>query len=417
MKVKRWHVVAVLIAAFMICCSCAKNASPGQPNAPQSGIDSAQAAVSGIPEVADPGNSLVPYEEGRQIYIGCENTQLDICFGETANITWGVTILSKEPIDTESFQILIPIRNQYQTYIIPWEYPRMTSYMMGSSDEADTVRTFSYDLYTVYCGLDYSEVRAMYEQFDADSHWNSEETARYNEKINEYLLPFQALTEADLPMFYYYEASVVFDISEPFTESFSEVDFVINGRTYHRQIGQINLIDGSLPYDYPIGGWGKIFISQPSNIYGDDIGRTNWLYDFVAEEDMTISNFKVLGDHTEILDLYMKITSGENTTDFYWDGRSPIHVYAGDQVQLNFTYRRPGLSNLHYNMQIYTEMDCILDGETKAWVAEINLVPNTYDPYLLYAIIFDGLDMESYFRDYYYALTPNRNWREAYQTQ
>lgn len=368
-------------------------------------------ACKGFPEVVNPGNSLIVYEPELDIYIGCDDSRLDI-YNDTSNITWKFDIVSKVPIDTNTFDIQIPIQNQYEVYIHQWDFPKETEYTVEENDSFSSF-SFPYELYTVYCGMDYSAIKTLYDTLSRDG-WDAESLEQYEDEKNKYRSSFQEITGSDLPVFYIYSVSVIFDTNSKVNESFQKVDFLINGKIYPRVIGEINLINESIPFDYPIGGYGKITLAQTPNLYGNGIGRNINLYrDFKVEQDLILTGFHILGDHTEVLDLYLEITSGGNTVGFSWDGNSEISLFAGDELRIDLIYKREESSGLYYNLQMYTELDCMIDGKLKAIVSEINLNPTGYNPYMLYAIIFDGLDMESYYRDYYYPLV--EPWREQYK--
>ena len=63
--------------------------------------------------------------------------------------------------------------------------------------------------------------------------------------------------------------------------------------------------------------------------------------------------------------------------------------------------------NYHSNLYPVLEFEC--DGITYELGSEIPLYRHYSDTWLLYAIGLDGVDMESYFIDYYYVQVSN--WR------
>lgn len=392
---------AALTALLLTFCfaGCGQQPDTAVPTATTETGQAAQQSISGIPKPVSPGSSLIDYDPSREIYFTCENMFMDIYFHQTSFASLKFFIFSKSPIDTDSVDVIVPVQNRYKVTVYEYPYARKTTYMAEKEQGISAIKPFDYGLYQVYCGMDYKELGELYRSFSEDDLWTEEEIAEFDEANNLYAASFRELTEEDLPEFYVYIVDVFFDSDSQVTEAFQEIDIVIGSRTYHQKVGEIRLNNAQKPLSYPVGQYGCLSIGQGNlNLYTGGISQHASAYDFTAETDMTLTGFRLLGDHTEVLDIFLQI----NGIEFGWDGKSPIDLSAGDHVRMNIVLKNPVISELSYHVQVYGELICLTDGKMESWPCEINLCLYTPDPYLMYAIIFDGLDLESCYRDYYF---------------
>lgn len=118
---------------------------------------------------------------------------------------------------------------------------------------------------------------------------------------------------------------------------------------------------------------------------------------------MTLTKCYVLDDAVEVRDLILTVTSEDNSVSFAWDGTSPYDLFPGDQVQIDLVFYSQWTAELNYGLDVVPILEFESESETAYIWSECNLTPvfitNLYE---LYAIVFDGVDMESYYKDYYY---------------
>lgn len=68
------------------------------------------------------------------------------------------------------------------------------------------------------------------------------------------------------------------------------------------------------------------------------------------------------------------------------------------------------MKELNYHGKLYPVFEFECGGETYELLQEIPFLRTQWDEWILYAAGLDGIDMESYYNNYYY-LTAEENWR------
>ena len=154
--------------------------------------------------------------------------------------------------------------------------------------------------------------------------------------------------------------------------------------------------------------------TRGTGLYGDGIGRL-FTHSFTAEEDITLMEYKVWEEQFSVLDLIVTISSNTGySVDFYWDGSSPIDVGTGDRVSVTAIIHNLDMENFSYYQKMHSELVYAVGEQLYSAVTEMSCSSTiTTNLHELYAIIFDGVDMEHYYRDYYYPTSEDR--RAEYQ--
>lgn len=281
----------------------------------------------------------------------------------------------------------------------------------------------------------------------------------YNDQYRD---AFKALTSDDLPLFYYYKVTITFGISnfEYITddagdivdvnitdgivkmESLETIEIKMGEKTYRQNIGQIRIHDedylefdelyGRYLYDneeikYIEGGIPSVVSNGGNYPWGNGIACIED-FNFRTMVDMTLTScslfagpcdVEILGAHVQAMD------SNGTGIDFYWDLQSPVTLEAGKDVVIHIFFKDSDLGKMEYN----TTFGFVLEYETDGKIVQKNKMIefdryrnmqiagySDYSdseeigaPWLRYAVIFDGLDMESYFNDYFRQV--NETWR------
>ena len=104
-------------------------------------------------------------------------------------------------------------------------------------------------------------------------------------------------------------------------------------------------------------------------------------------------------------------SGGQSEMDFYWDLKSEVTIEKGTYVILELFFRDPRLAELEYGGKLYPVMVYRKGDTSYSHQTELTLSRAGYvDLWLRYAIVFEGLDAESYFQDYYRPIY--ESWRE-----
>lgn len=383
------------------------------------------ASVTGMPKVENPGNTLVDYDPDRELYILCENVYLDVYSASDPGLLL-FYIFSRTPLEADSITVEIPAEINYEVSVSdPFDFRQTEATALKDGQTLGQVsgdQLFPYYLYQCYRGVDFTEIAKLQEaaqkaerenDFVRAAELSDQSYALKNEEIPN----FMNLKAEELPEFYvnYVSIWIYGDPEEMKEESFHSMEVTIGDQTYHKEIGEVNLIPGELPLRAPVSGlqYTPEFLQQSytsmmgttQHPYSDGIGQDTIL-SFTAQEDMTLTGFQMVDRFTEILDLRLIIESASGVSkDIYWDGASPIDAAAGDKITLVLYYKNPNMAGLWYETEMYGELDYTTAGSGEQCIlATRHLIPIVMNKHELHAILFDGLDMEPYYRDYYYPI-------------
>lgn len=402
LKKGRIFVMALLLAIGFVGCNA--DIPTEETNLPET-----QASSLLPTEPISTGNSLIEYDPDRSIYFTCHNYDYDIYFGESCAPFLSFWILSKDALNIDSIQIDIPIQNDYAIF-----QAECYDEYLGRLSTAGTLDyyTFTPYLYQCYWGTQWS---AVYENPDAPLTINTEGKEVSLEEA------YRLLEAEDLPKFHVYYVDILF--KEPFggDETFQEIDLTIDDKTYHINIGEIRLHDDP-PLNYTCdleidesGGITSqhiIVYGTPPMLYNDGIDQLCPAFDFTAPYDMELLDLYLLDSKIEIQDIRLLINSQNGSSmDLYWDTNSPISVDEGDHVQIFVYYRDERQKALDYTAKAWAAIDYECEKGRYSAFSECTL-RRELNMYELYAIVFDGVDMASYYQDYYFPL--NESWRQDY---
>lgn len=339
---------------------------------------------------------MIEYDPDREVYILCDNVYRDIYAGVSTNTDVSIYILSKEQLDTDSIIVTVP--ETMCPYVL---YNTNTVFDAGTEVNADysaSNAVMPYYLYQVYRG---------YPFWDTDP-----ETEEMRTKLDEILLAdFKTLQPEDLPTFYLYSYSIVYfteELTEDWvTESYDHIQITIGDQVYDQQIGRVRILPKSeFPSEHEtcsMLGPGMMLSGM-----GSSKGYSDGISDYLnlgieASEDMTISDFRLIGMDTELLDITVEHTSGDYTMSYSWNGTDPIDLLEGDRVLIYPIIRNPLIDAVSCDISYICAVDAQMeDGSWLCCTSSFQYGITFRNWYEMYAIIFDGVDMEAYYRDYYY---------------
>lgn len=414
--------LAVILASVMLLCGLS-GCGQTLPTV-TSTLSSGTAGIDPEPPEA-PGNRYADYDPDREIYITAPNAYFSYYELYSRNHSVRFYILTKEPLDPEDIEVSIPCRSPYKVSVFEMEDLRDTQYARGFDIESsfDVSTWLPYYVYQCYRGVDFKKLKQLYdgtygrEDFPGASSEDSTgateaEKITYNEYLNAELEHYKALKPEDLPEFYAYMVDVFLAAGETYDETIREMEVRVKDSSYHFDIGEVNLITGDqFALDEPV-----LSISGPTGqfqqLYNDGLGKIWMMFAFTAEEDMVLTELEFLDDDFEILDLYVTIMNGNQITNFFWDGSTPIDIVAGDEFYMDLIFRNEHTDELCYNVKLHAILHCETASGSACMWEENYLTPINLNLHELYAITFDGIDMESYYRDYFYPVC--ESWREEY---
>lgn len=412
--------ILVIAATLSMLCGC----TAPQVSTPDS--TQTQGSTAPVPSSASPGNSLIEYDPDREVYIYCGNIN-STCYFEEYNCLLNFLIVSKKQVATESIRVEIQSRNSYEIVrLTEIKDLRDTQYNVNSSGNTLDQNHLPYYVFQNYYGTDFTLLAKLWELTQNPPEAGSEEE-KEAEKLTGGKDPAQLLRELknaaqssytslksdDVREFYVYSVTIQF--TGETEETIEEMDVSIGNQCYHQEIGSLHLIPGAAPKNYPFVD--EVYMdslpmqSWAVNLYGEGYGNF-WAFTFQATDDITLTDFYFLDTISEVLNIEMKVTADGQTITSSWDGKSPVYLYTGDEVTLTVAMRNPNMAGLHFDTNLYYELDMVVNGETYCLTNYVQMTSLFMNYHELYAIVFDGLDMEAYYRDYYYPIY--EPWREEY---
>lgn len=400
MKKESLHIAAGKKAAVCMLVCLLVGCLIGCVRAPAEGTEPMGGKLSDM--AAHTGSRFAAYDPDREIHITGSGIHLDsMSFPSPLRLE----IISKGEIDLDTVEVVLDTAFPYT--IMKLEVP----ITRGTEDlgfQGDQFTVLPYYVYQAYRGVDYTNL---------DSTVVEE---------------FQSLTPEMLPEFHVYVINVIFsDGQEPVeSETVENIELIIEGKRYRPDFGALRVFPATEThwgkvhgtYEqvlFSADGSGSAATGQVQRPYNGGLGKVQIITGFEAAEDMTLTglhswdeNFE--GDKLEIVDILVKQHSSVmGYMEYTWDGESPIDLYAGDSFSIELVFYEPRTDVLwgSYNFQICVDVN--IDGELHyipGYFYQIDLRMNYYE---LYAIVFDGVDMEPYYR-HYYETNVNEAWRKDY---
>lgn len=347
-----------------------------------------------LPQPENRGSSLCEYDPDRRLYIVENSMSLDIYSG-LGGQQLRFSVISKDPVDVDTVSVTLPVPYEIELLVFHRELERQTEWAAGVYSDG----TFPYYLYQAYRGIDFTDE----DQQDA------------------VLEDFKRLQPEHLPEFYAYTLVVMFPnndvIEEPGTIEYA--DITIEGETYRVDPGNIRLHpdeeDPVLDYTALLPN-DRTGTGEFQQLYSGGTLRLTPILNYTAEKETVLSRIYMVNEGFEILGVEVTkayYEDGKPTSiTFVWDGNTPILLNPGDSIQLWPIIHSEELDCMQSFCFLWFMMDFYIEDVYYQNMAQfIQLVEMNW--YELYAIVFDGLDMETYYRDYYY--THNELWRNDYK--
>lgn len=365
----------------------------------------------------NPGNDLIDYDPEREIYFFSGGNDFTIYEGYTTLPGYSLYIMSQNELDVSSIQLSVPVQSNYATSVKQLE-------LMGTDDSGSLYHgfetVFPYELYQCYLGKDFARLLALkkeYQQFQnayesGECTWEEVNAAQkaYNDYQSAELDAYEQLTMADLPQFYLYMVSASFLDAFVADEAFSRVELAIGDQSYQLDIGEVRLRKNmSLPaeLDWSRGDYNAthgIFGSAwgPS-VYNDGLHYVDCYFSFTATEPMLLTELVLDNPNQRLEKVWVRIRTADGLQSHrQWDMSEPVEIYPGDIVRISIAYHHDNLSVLASRTKLWGFLIYECADGTVCKISECDIHNGGINFYEMYAIIFDGLDMESYYRDYYY---------------
>ena len=378
---------------------------------------------------ANPQNPIDAYEPNRDIYIMCGQHNYTI-YGNYAVVPgFYFYIYSKTPLDTEQVDLSLPIQSPYTVKIREQKLEGIKKDQSATDiyPGSYTLTQFPYYLYQIYRGKDFAE---MARQMDA---YRTATEDLKNGKIthNEYqqiqkeyesnrdaeMEDYRQLSKQEmLPEFYVYLLGAMIDTMNMVEESFTTADVIIGDEVYHLDTGEMHLrkdLDFPAELDWFKGASvacdGILGNGNAPYPFSNELHRVSMYFSFTAKESMTITDLILDNSNQELVNVWVHITTDDGFySEIEWDMKEPIEIYEGDRVWIDIAYREKNMDRIAYTTKVWGFLIYDYEGGTACKLSECQVDPS-WNYYEVYAMVFDGLDLESYYTDYYYPMF--ETWR------
>ena len=323
----------------------------------------------------DPGNSLIHYDPDRQIYIASENIYMDYYVGITQIPNILIDIYSKEYIDPAKISVAFPVGLPFEVYISQNEVLHQPGSM--SIHETNT-KTLPYYVYSAYRGAD-------------------------NDRIKE---DFLALRPENMPEFYCYTIRValsnILELDAPVT--LEKMEIILEDKAYEAKFGQVRLFPKEMfPTDAQSVISGSGAYGNGVQLYNDGVVRLHVLDWESVPEDITITGLRMLNEEAEILDATVWMKYVATSHESKWDDEIPIRIKKGEHVRIVVMVKNEQTEKLLNQVHLQTIVEFTKDatGEKVCYV-DTYLGGSDRNYHEHYAIIFEGLDLEPYYKETLY---------------
>ena len=384
----------------------------------------------------NPGNSLIEYDPDRQIYIASENVYMDYYEGISGFLHFNFGVYSRQPLDPDEISVTFPVdfpvtvKDHTVTVYDSTAEERKPEIVLndGSGTSSDNL---PYHVYLAYRGETFEEgeavsavdlVNGTYEVEDSEGNFVSAADVlagkyelKEGEEIEQRYRDFASLTGDDLPQFYvYYIDIVLYDITDvQETVVLDKLEITIGDEVYEAKLGCVRRLPReAFPTEARVVSE-MGFYTNTIQLYNDGVFWLEALSIEAVQEDITITGFRIAEEATRILDITVVMNSGGQHMEMQWDGASPIYLYKGDSISISAIVKNEHAGKLlnylvNHTLVEYTDSNneqlCAVN--TQVSILDRNECED-------YAIIFDGLDLEPYYRNYFYKTT--FQWVDAYR--
>lgn len=356
--------------------------------------DIVEKPVIGVAE--NPGSNLIEYDADRTLYITLQNCDMDL-YTDTGAPGFSFYIFSKEPLETEAIQVSLPIKADYQFLIS--QIPDLRQ--KGKNGEfKDT--SFPLYLYQIYAGVNWQELADFRTSNGVKDNTNCEEILLNTTQ------DFEKMPLSDIPEFYVYTAIIVLG-QRNVEETWEYVDFTINGQVIRQCIGSVRIHTNPLPASGTVTvlDYGSLMQSFMTDAWSDGSGQGITMT-FTAEEDMTLTNLRLPEcDSITNFSITLSLATEAGNYSRQWDPQEPVDIFKGETVTVTVEFRDARLQQLHAQVAYYGVLEYETEeGKFCAHMQKFLIkTPNFHE---LYAIVFNGVDVEPYYRFYYYPIYKHR---------
>ena len=399
--------VCLLLAIVMLLSGCG-----GEPaiTEPPTTTDSIEGTVptETLPVVTEyDGELLIPLDPEREVYISLANQDIDfypVNDGPFVNFN----ILTKKHYSESEIKISIPMETSYEVLVEDY------SEWYGQVPSAENGESLSLEQFMFMQDADWRTLGQMQMDTkptdDQDPNEGLDAILRFEEEMDKYRTTYSQLQASDIPEIYIYGVDILITgLYDPqrvlHDEVVESVDIKIGDDHYTINIGQWRFhteLPAELEYKRigikPSDSYSIRVMPYSDNAYLNGYALIVNVFSFTADKDITISGIRQYGADVDLLGA--RISTSENSMDYYWDMEQPIYVSAGEEVSIDVFVYDSRLKQYELNMLTYLMMDYEIGSQTCA-MRSACCFTRTNDVWDTYFLAFEGYDIGEYYTCFY----------------
>ncbi len=395
-----------------------------------------QTEVKFYPADLTPNVTLPEYDPQRTVYFDCHGWDYDF-YPNGSHCYIRFYILTKEEYALEDIQVSLPLESAYTATVYGTPQFHMPEW------KADTFLVpggMPYHVYLTYQGTNWAELADLWlaaeeAKLEIEAGWPAgyimneppaeviplEQTIEaYKSTLNAKRESYYALTEEDLSDYYCYVVNVTFDLRDLVEEACETIEITIGGTTYTEDIGQIRIHADNKPSAGTSRGIEKYLYSAAFNQHDPWGGGLAFGggHLFEAQDDLTLLGFHIEGMDAQVVGAQVTISQngyeGLSVYDdayhwFKWDLKTPLEIADGCGVQLDLVISSPEWTQFEYGGFADIYLDYEVRGQQFSYRLPADMTRDRA-AWETAAIVFDNLDIASYYTDYY--IPCGEIWRE-----
>jgi len=404
--------VFAMVCMMILLSGCAVTA-PGETTAPTISAETTSQTATEANHIADTFPTDASTEELR-VYVADVNCDLDIYLDSTSRTCY-LYVLSNQKLSENDFQIDIPKQTSFH-FVLSEDYLGVAPNELQTDLGAPVM--FTYDIYLNYLGFDWGELASKKQAVsDAEAAMKKDNTSenrnRYVQASTEFNDYYQMhwddylrLDQFQIPQFYSYVLMINFEVET--TTQFEQIQTMqlqVKDKILPLQVGEIclypqNQFDpesttSDFLKDVPIVA--STPISVPS-------GTVEIVAHFTADTDLTLTGFDVISNCLDIESTCVRtISDGKYGIDFVWDRHTPIHLEAGDGIEIPTVIAGEVLKTSGFLLDSIVRLEYEVDGKVQEYTYNHQFT-HIVNPYETFAKYFDGIDFTEYYEKYYYPI-------------
>ncbi len=394
---------------------------------------------------ANPSNTIVPFDPDREIYLVYGQQRFTVYSDYSTTRYFTMYIYSRQPLDTAAISLSVFAETTYTV--------RVGEMSLGGipdeeQTEAVTTSQFPYALYQCYMGKDFARLweleqtmneaaeaadqatknfmsdKISAEEYKAIADASVAATQAYERYRDAEKASYYLLTQADLPQFYVYAVVVDFrgksmEGGQFVDETITQAGLRIGDQTHMLDLGEIRLARSGpdFPaeldwYDADYATDGILGDGNTPYLYNDGLHRIEAYFTFDVKHAMSLTDLVLYDPNQTVEAVWLDVAYASGGSDYLlWNRSEPFLLLPGDRVRIHIAYRDEAATTLNYTTKVWGSLIYDWEGGTACKLSECTVrSAKGLNLYEMYALIFDGLDMESYYRDYYYP--KYESWRE-----